>query len=184
MKKSVKFSLLIPAAVLALALIVTAVIFFIPRDNTSFSWECFQLRMQVSGFLKDVKKERYEDAFDAVWCFSEENGDHLPSDETLKALWVNRVSGLKTGKDATYLDGYSKLKVRKENGDFYVSVVLSVTRQGYNDPFYANGSPILVELEEGKWKIVSVSSYGTDLQTNLEKALSGAFSAQELGNAG
>ncbi len=184
MKKSVKIPLISGVALVAVALIVTAVIFFIPRDNTSFSWECFQLRMAVSGFLNDVEKERYDDAFSAIWCFAEEDGAHLPSAEGLQKAWTKRVSDLKTGTAGTYLADHSKLKVWKEEGEFYVSVQFSVTRQGYNDPFYANGSPILVEQEDGRWKIVSVSSYGMDLQTDLEKALSGAFSAQEVGSAG
>ncbi len=182
MNKTVKLLILGIAAVLAVALIVTAVIFFIPRDNTSFSWECFSLKMKVSGFLKDVQKERYDDAFDMISCYTDEEGASL-SPEVCRALWVKRVSDLKTGPEGTYLDGYSKLKVVKENGRFHVSVVLSVTRQGYNDPFYAKGSPVVLTESDGQWKIVSVSSYGEDLQTNLEKALSGAFTAEELQGA-
>ena len=176
MKQSLKSMLLPVGVLLTSALLVTAVIFFIPRDNTSFSWECFRLRLAVSDFLKDVEKERYEDAFTRVYC-TDADASSLESSEELGTLWVQRVESLR--KDAnTYLKDHSKLKVRKENGTFTVTVVLSVVRQGYNDPFYAKGNVFSV-VYDGGWKIASVSDYETSLQTDLEKALSGRFSEFE-----
>ncbi|MBQ4322750.1 MAG: hypothetical protein IJC19_02285, partial [Clostridia bacterium] len=63
-----KWIILIPCMMLCLALVVTAVIFFIPRDNTSFSYECWQLRFAVSDFLDDIIDENYNSAAQSV-CF-------------------------------------------------------------------------------------------------------------------
>lgn len=179
MKKSVQ-SVLIPlAALIGLALTVTAVVFFIPRDNTSFSLECFRLRSAVSGFLKDVENERYDDAFETVYCTSAEDGRVLEATDACREAWTERVSALRNGTDGTYLKDFSDLSVRKENGEFIVTVTLSVIRQGYNDPFYADGSTFTVVYQDG-WKISSLSGYETELQTDLEKALSGRFTSDEL----
>ena len=177
MKKNLKLILIAVSSTLAVIFAVTAVVFFIPRDNTSFSFECFRLRWAVSGFLKDVISEDYEDAFDRVYCTAE---DGFPADsgEDLRKIWVSRVSSLRSGTDNTYIEDYSGLKVRKENGTFTVTVTLKVIRQGMNDPFYAKGSVLTVVYDDG-WKISSVSEYTPDLQTPLEKALSGRFSAEE-----
>ena len=172
MKKTLR-SVLLPVGVLLVAVLLgTAVIFFIPRDNTSFSWECFRLRLAVSDFLKDVEKERFEDAFARVYC-TDENGSALESSEVLQSAWKDRVSVLRK-EGNTYLKDHSKLKVRKENGGFTVTVVLSVVRQGYNDPFYSQGNVVSV-IYDGGWKIASLSDYEISLQTDLEKALSGRF---------
>ena len=162
--------------VLILSLIVTAVLFFIPRDNTSFSFECFRLRLAVSDFLKDLEKQRYDDAFDRIYALTED-GTSLESSEDLKEIWVNRVSELEKSNN-TYLEGFSDLKVVKRNGEFTVTVTLSVIREGYNDPFYSNGNEISVIYEDG-WKISSVSKEKVELQTPFEKALSGRFSSDE-----
>lgn len=177
MKQSLKPVLLLVGVLLVTALLVTAVIFFIPRDNTSFSWECFRLRLAVSGFLKDVEKERYEDAFARVYP-TDADGSFAEYSETLQSAWIQRVESLRKDSN-TYLKDHSQLKVRKENGAFTVTVVLSVMRQGYNDPFYAQGNVISVVYDDG-WKIASVSDYEITLQTDLEKALSGRFSSAEF----
>lgn len=172
MKLSLKPILIAVAALLVIVLAVTAVIFFIPRDNTSFSFECFRLRAEVADFLKDVEKERYDDAFARIAC-RDAGGRPVEASGDLQKIWVDRVSALRTA-DNTYLKDHSSLKVRKENGEFTVTVTLTVLRQGYNDPFYAKGTTLTVVNEDG-WKIVSVSEYEPALQTPLEKALSGYF---------
>ena len=176
MKKALKPILISVCLAIAAALAVTAVIFFIPRDNTSFSWECFRLRLAVSGFLKDVEGERYGDAVDSLYCTSLEDGLPTEADDACRKAWVERVSALK--KANTYLEDFSKLKVRKENGEFTVTVTLKVLRDGVNDPFYAKGTTVSVVEKDG-WKISGISEYSYDLQTDLERALSGAFSAEE-----
>lgn len=162
---------------LTVFLLTLTVIFFIPRDNTSFSLECFRLRLALSDFFKDVEKERLDDAFDRVYCVSAEDGSLIPVSVACRKAWIDRVSSLRKN-DNTYLKDYSDLSVRKENGQFIVSVTLSVIRQGYNDPFYAQGNDISVVYDDG-WKIVSLSSYDPSLQTDLEKALSGRFTSSE-----
>ncbi len=177
MKQSLKPVIFLAGILLAVTLLVTAVIFFIPRDNTSFSWECFRLRLAVSDFLKDVEKEHYEDAFARVYR-TDADGSFAEYSETLQKAWIQRVESLRKGSN-TYLKDHSKLKVRKENGVFTVTVVLSVMRQGYNDPFYARGNTLSVVYDDG-WKISAVSDYEIALQTDLEKALSGRFSSAEF----
>lgn len=172
MNLSLKPILIAVAALLAVILAVVAVIFFIPRDNTSFSFECFRLRAEVADFLKDVEKGRYDDAFDRIAC-RDAGGRPVESTDELRKAWTDRVAALKDG-DNTYLKDHSALKVRKENGEFTVTVTLSAMRQGYNDPFYAKGTTLTVVNEDG-WKIVSVSEYEPALQTPLEQALSGYF---------
>ncbi len=172
MKLSLKPILIAVAALVAVVLAVVAVIFFIPRDDTSFSFECFRLRAQVADFLRDVENERYDDAFSRIAC-RDAGGRPVESSAELQKIWTDRVSALRTG-DNTYLNDHSSLKVRKENGEFTVTVTLSVLRQGYNDPFYSKGTTLTVVDEDG-WKIVSVSEYEPALQTPLEKALSGYF---------
>lgn len=178
MKKSLRPILISFGVLVVLVLTVTAVIFFIPRDNTSFSFECFRLRLAVSDFLKDVENQRFDDAFDMVYCTSSEDGSPINDKERCRQVWIDRVSALRT-KDNTYLNGYSDLSVRKINGEFTVTVTLSVLRQGYNDPFYAEGSVISVVYDDG-WKISSLSEYDLSLQTDLEKALCGSFTSAEL----
>ncbi len=179
MKRFLKPILICIGGLLVLALLVTAVIFFIPRDNTSFSFECFRLRSAVSGFLKDVEKERYDDAFDRVYCVESVGATPIEDPAACRGAWIGRVADLRDS-DNTYLVDHSDLKVRKQNGEFTVTVTLSVTRQGYNDPFYANGNVITAVWDDG-WKIVSLSAYETALQTDLEKALSGFFVPVEPG---
>ncbi len=162
-------------AVLVVGLIVTGVLFFIPRDNTSFSYECFRLRWAVSDFLKDVEKQRLDDAFDRVFLYSEAGA--VEKTDALRTAWTDRISDLKKN-DNTYLNGFSRLKVAKKNGEFTVTVTLSVTRQGYNDPFYANGSEILVTEQDGAWYIREITGEDLALQTSLEKALSGRISGE------
>lgn len=181
--KKLRVYLVGAASAVLLAALVLLIVFFIPRDNTSFSFECFRVKMAVAGFLKDVEKERYADAFDGLYCVSAQSGDALGESESLRNLWVKRLSDLRNGQDATYLDGFSSLKVKKVNGEFRVTVVLKVVRQGYNDPFYANGSEITVVSDDGVWKVLSVSSEDVSLQTPFEKKISGYFSADEWGSS-
>lgn len=178
MNPSVKRILTGAAALLLFGFIVLAVVFFIPRDNTSFSFECFRLRMTVSGFLKDLEKERYEDAFRSVYCFGED-GAPIASDETVEKLWVDRVSQLRNSTSNTYLADFSDLTVRKVDGQMQVSVLLTVQRQGAKDPFYSEGSVITVVYDDG-WKIQSLSSQPAELQTPFEKAVSGLVCEGEL----
>ncbi len=178
MKRSLKPILIFVGTLFVLALIVAAVIFFIPRDNTSFSFECFRLRLVVSDFLKDVKCQRLDDAFDRIYCTSPEDGTPIEGNENCRQVWIDRVSALRI-EDNTYLENYSDLKVRKSNGEFVVTVKLSVLRQGYNDLFYANENVLRVVYDKG-WKIASLSEYDLSLQTDLEKALSGSFTPEEL----
>ena len=180
MKKSLKTILIGIAACLAVGLLIAVTVFFIPRDNTSFSFECFRLRCAASDFLKDVKQQRYDEAFDRIYCVSAEDDSPLTSGESFRDVWTQRVSALRE-KDNTYLNGFSDLSVRKEDGSFTFTVTLSVTRQGYNDPFYANGS-VITAVYDGGWKFVSVSEYDPSLQTALEKALSGRFTFDERAN--
>ena len=177
MKRFLKPLLISVGGALILALIVTSVIFFIPRDNTSFSFECYRLRLAVSGFLKDLEKQRYDEAFDRIYPISED-GTPLECSERLKEIWVERVSELETSTN-TYLKDFSNLKVVKRNGEFIVTVTLSVIREGYNDPFYAGGSELSVIYDDG-WKISSVTKEKEELQTPFEKALSGRFVSEEL----
>ncbi len=162
---------------LTVLLLTVTVIFFIPRDNTSFSFECFRLRLALSDFLKDVEKDWLDDAFDRVYCVSAEDGTPIPNSDACRKAWIDRVSSLRE-TDNTYLKDHSDLSVRKENGRFTVSVTLSVIRQGYNDPFYATGSVLTAVYDDG-WKILSLSAYDPSLQTDLENALSGRFTAAE-----
>jgi hypothetical protein len=157
--------------------LTVTVIFFIPRDNTSFSFECFRLRLSVSDFLKDVEKGRLNDAFDRVYCVSATDNAPISDSTPYRDAWTSRVASLRKD-DNTYLKDFSELTVRKENGQFTVSVTLSVIRQGYNDPFYADGSVLTVVYDDG-WKILSLSAYDPSLQTDLERALSGLFTAEE-----
>ncbi len=177
MNRSLKPVFTFGGVLLALVFLVTAVIFFIPRDNTSFSFECFRLRLAVSDFLKDVEKGRFDDAFERVYCTSAEDGIQIEGNEKCRQTWIGRVYALRR-EDNTYLNGYSNLKVRKSEGEFTVTVTLSVLRQGYNDPFYSNGNVISVVYDDG-WKIASVSQYDPSLQTDLEKALCGSFTSEE-----
>lgn len=178
MRSSVKRILIAVLSLVVLAFVVTAVIFFIPRDDTSFSFECFRAKAAVSGFLKDLENERYDDAFDAVYCFSAENSSPVESTDACRNAWTGRVVALRTGTDATYLSDFSDLKVRKVNGEMQISVLLSVQRQGYNDPFYSNGSVITV-VYDGEWKIASVSAESVELQTPFEQAVSGRLTESE-----
>ncbi len=173
MKRFLKPILFGAAGLLIVGILVTAVVFFLPRDNTSFSYECFRLRYAVSDFLKDVKSQRLEDAFDRVYPQSE-SGACLEKTEELRNLWVGRVSDLKQ-KENTYLADFSDLKVTKKNGEFTVTVTLSVIRQGYNDPFYATGNVILVVDKNGTWNVAGISGEDVSLQTPFEQALSGVF---------
>ncbi|MBQ1273118.1 MAG: hypothetical protein IIY12_06460 [Clostridia bacterium] len=165
MKRFLKPILFGVAGGLLVGLIAATVVFFVPRDNATFSFECFRLRFAVSDFLKDVKADRLDDAFDRI---------DADSSEDLRAVWTARVSELKN-KENTYLSDFSDLKVVKKDGEFIVTVTLSVVRQGYNDPFYANGSVITVTDESGSWKISSISEYEYAMQTPFEQALSGVF---------
>lgn len=178
MNPSVKRIFIGVGALLVLGLIVLSVVFFIPRDNTSFSFECFRLRMTVSGFLKDLEQERYEDAFRSVYCIGED-GAPVSSDETVEKIWVDRVSALRNSASNTYLADFSHLTVRKVDGVMQVSVLLTVQRQGAKDPFYSDGSVIIVVYDDG-WKIQSLSSQPADLQTPFEKAVSGLVYDEEL----
>lgn len=183
MRNPFKSILLSVSILLAAVFLITAVVFFIPRDNTSFSFECFQVRAAVSGFLKDLKKERYDDAFDSVYCFSAEDGSAVFS-ESCRDVWTKRVEGLRSGEESTYLSDFSDLRVRKVDGNFQVTVLLFVQRQGYNDPFYSNGNVITVIYEDG-WKISSVSGEPVGLQTPFEKAVSGCMTESDwAGKAG
>lgn len=168
MKRFLKPILLGVGGLLLIGLIAAIVVFFVPRDNATFSFECFRLRYEVSAFLKDVKADRWGDAFDRI---------DADSSEDLRAVWTARVSELKN-KENTYLSDFSDLKVVKKDGEFIVTVTLSVVRQGYNDPFYANGSVITVVNDNGTWKISSVSEYEFSMQTPLEQALSSVFAEE------
>lgn len=178
MKPALKKILIAVSWVAVIALVVTAVVFFIPRDNTSFSFECFQVKMAVSDFLKDLENQRYDDAFDSLYCVSAEDGSPVEANEICRKAWTDRVAALRNGSEGTYLLDHSKLTVRKTDGVFQVSVILSVQRQGYNDPFYANGNLITVVYDDG-WKISSVSAEPSALQTPFEKTVSGAMTADE-----
>ncbi len=180
MNRVVKGILFSVALLLLVALIGGTVVFFIPRDNTSFSFECFRVRLAVSGFLKDLEKGRYDKAVDFVYFVSSEDGSAVASDETVRSAWVERVSSLKQGTANTYLDGYENLSVRKENGKILVTVFLSVQRQGTKDPFYNDGNSVSVIYQDG-WKISSVSDYSFALQTDFERAVSGVVTALERG---
>lgn len=167
------------AALLTVSLIVTGVVFFIPRDNTSFSSECFSVRMAVSGFLKDIAAERYDRAFEALYC-TDADGSPVEPSTALRQAWIERVSEQKK-ENNTYLLRYSDLSVRKQDGKMIVTVKLSVLRDGYADAFYNNGNVLTVVYSDG-WKIASVSDEIPSLQTELERAISGRFHTEPAGD--
>lgn len=167
------------AALLTVALLVTGVVFFIPRDNTSFSSECFSVRMAVSGFLKDIAAERYDRAFESLYC-TDADGNPVDSSSALRQAWIERISDLKK-EDNTYLLRYSDLSVRKQDGKMIVTVKLSVLRDGYADAFYNHGNVITVVYSDG-WRISSVSDEIPSLQTEFERAVSGVFHTEPAGD--
>lgn len=177
--KNLKRLLALGGGLLALAFLVTVVIFFIPRDNTSFSFECWKLRWSVSSFLDDVADGDFEDAAESVYFLSEE-GNPLDSTEDLRKVWAKRLSDLRSGVRNNYLTDFSDLSVRKENGVMTVTVLLHIDLQGMEDKFY-DGLPhtlTVVETEDG-WKISGITD--EKVKTDFEKAISGVISASERG---
>ncbi|MBO5222610.1 MAG: hypothetical protein J6C26_09890 [Clostridia bacterium] len=173
-----KWIILIPCMMLCLALVVTAVIFFIPRDNTSFSYECWQLRFAVSDFLDDIIDENYNSAAQSVCFVSAEDGRELKSNDIHRGIWCRRMEALRKGVRNNYLEDYNELSVRKENGVFVVTVLLTVQYQGQPDTFYDDPHVLTVVEVDGEWKIASISEEA--IQTDFEKAISGVISAAEL----
>lgn len=168
--------ILIPLAVLAVAFAVTATVFLIPRDNTSFSYECWQLRGTLSDFLDHLCEKDFAAAAETVCFISEEDGSVLQSDSALRALWAKRMQDLGSGVSNTYLKSYEDLSVRKENGEMIVTVSLQVMRQGFPDTFYQNAPHrIFVVCTDGAWKFVGISD--AELQTDFEKCISGRISS-------
>ena len=177
-KKFNKLWVLIPSFALLLALLVTGIVFFIPRDNTSFSYECFRLRFAVSGFLGDVIDGDFSEAAQSVYFVSAEDGTPIPTTDALCAAWAKRMTALKDGIRNIYLADYTDLIVRKENGVLSATVTLDVMLQGQTDTFSkAPYTLTVVETEEG-WKIAALTEQ--ELLTDFEKAISGVISAEEL----
>ena len=171
--------LLLGGGILLLAFLVTAVIFFIPRDNTSFSYECWKLRWSVSSFLDDVADGDFADASESVYFLSEE-GSPLVFSEDLCKIWAKRMADLRTGVRNNYLTDFSDLSVRKENGVMTVTVLLHIDLQGMEDKFY-DGLPhtlTVVETEDG-WKVSGITD--EEVKTDFEKAISGVITASERG---
>lgn len=167
---------LIPLAVLFVAFAATATVFFIPRDNTSFSFECWQLRSTLSAFFDDLCDGNYADAAEKVYFVSEKDGTPLKSDSALRALWAKRMQDLGSGVSNTHLKSYEDLSVRKENGKMIATVSLQVMRQGFEDTFYQNAPHrISVIVSEGTWKIAGISD--AELQTDFESCISGRISS-------
>ena len=179
MKSVKKRYVLIPLAVLVLAFAVTATVFFIPRDNTSFSYECWQLRSAVSDFLDHVCDGAYDKAAKSVFFVSESDATPLASSETLREQWAARMNDLATWASNTYLESYSDLSVRKEQGEMVVTVLLQIRRQGAPETFY-QGIPhrLIVVRSDGVWKIQGISE--EKLQTDFEKCISGRITPAEV----
>jgi len=169
----------VAGSLLILVFLITAVVFFIPRDNTSFSYECWKLRFRVASFFGDVIDGDFSDAAEDVYFVSAEDGGVLAADDAVRTAWVSRMEALRTGIQNNFLADYSDLTVRKENGKMIVTVLLSVERQGYPDKFYRGHHTLsVVETEDG-WKIAGITE--EPIKTDFEKAISGVISASELG---
>lgn len=169
-RKNTKMKFLwIPAAVLILAAMVLCLI---PKENSAVSWEGLQVRLTVQRFLNGLKRENYKKAYACVQLIDAQTGARLEKNDELRDAWIGRVKQLREGSDYTYLESYEDLQIKKENGQYVVTVKLNVMRQGYQDLFYSGGSEITL-IQDGGWKIVSVSSESPELQTPFEAAVSG-----------
>ena len=177
-----KWFVLVPALLLVIAFVATAVVFFIPRDNTSFSYECYRLKSAVSDFLDDLMDEDYASAARSVSFYSAENKAPLESTEALRSIWAKRMKALRDGVRNIYLSDYNDLSVRKENGVFTVTVLLNVQLQGQADTFSKDPYTLTVAETEDGWKISDITEQ--TVLTDFEKAISGAiFAAETEGGA-
>lgn len=177
-KKINKWFVFIPSALVVLAVVITGIVFFVPRDNTSFSYECFRLRLAVSGFLGNLIDGDHASAAEAVQFRAAESGEVLESTEALRSLWARRVEDLRKGVRNHHLADYSELSVRKEQGAMIVTVLLDVQLQGQADTFSKDPYTLTVVETEDGWKIATLTE--NSVLTDFERAVSGLISAEEL----
>lgn len=167
-----KFLPLLLGAVAILLLAAFFLVFFLPRANATFSYECFTAERTVEKFLDALIDCDYAKAVRYVG-FTDENGEKL-SDDDLSSVWMDRVRDQQEGAAETFLISYEDPIVEKIDGEMTVTVFLTVRRAGGSDGFYANGNSFTL-IRDGGWRITSVSSEEYGLQTSYEKALSGVI---------
>lgn len=159
-------------------ILLAALLFFIPRRNARFSWDCFRARAAVSSYLKNVKAGNFAEAAELV-SFTSVDGRELPSDEENRQRWISRIQDLRQGIKQNYLLDYSDLSVVKVDGEMQVSVTLNVSIQGGGDKLSSGTTSVFIKKVDGDWRIVSVSEYEYEKKSQYERALSGILPAEE-----
>lgn len=132
----------------------------------------------ASEFLKNLKEENYEKAFEYVYYFDEAS-DINPkiSYEYAKELWIERVKNLK--ENGTYLKDYKILKVEIDDTYAHGSVELTVVENGVQNTYEAymwfgpTDDVTIGPIWFRNWKVGNFQRYDNNDKSKFEEGIGG-----------